>query len=126
MQAMVDKDPKKYPQELMDFISVDNFNPWYKYSREYEWYQCTEGDSPMWPCDLDDKMCGGHSQFKSWGRMQNESDIWKEGNLIMEFYHGAAQGEGFITAIGGDSDDPESLGHKMVKDWNAEYKWTVR
>ena len=27
MQAMVDKDPKKYPQELMDFISVDNFNP---------------------------------------------------------------------------------------------------
>ena len=109
----------------MDFISVDNFNPWYKYARSYNYYQCTEGDSELWPCDVDDLPCGGHSNFKNWGRLKNETEIWKEGNLVMEFYQGAAQGAGFIEAIGGDSSDPDSLAHSMVKDWHAEYKWTV-
>ena len=57
--------------------------------------------------------------------LKNETEIWKEGNLVMEFYQGAAQGAGFIEAIGGDSSDPDSLAHSMVKDWHAEYKWTV-
>lgn len=126
MQALADSDSHKYPQRVLDFISVDNFNPWYKYARSYNYYQCTEGDSPMWPCDVTDGMCGGPGEFKNWGRLsKNESEIWKEGNLVMAFYSGAAQGSGFVQSIGGDSDDLDSLGHKMVMDWNAKYKWKV-
>ena len=77
----------------------------------------------MWPCDLDDKTAvtvglkaGAHAE--------------RVGHLERQPDHGVlprrCAGRGLHPAIGGDSDDPESLGHKMVKDWNAEYKWTVR
>merc|ERR1719329_1892771 len=33
LQALVDTDPHMYPQTLMNYISVYQFNPWYKYAR---------------------------------------------------------------------------------------------
>ena len=123
MQALTDTDPHKYPQKLMDYVSVYQFNPWYKYARSYGFYSCTEGFSEDWPCDLDDATCGATSDIWDWSESaKNETEVWKWGNIAMEVYMSSARADGFITEIG--SDDPASLNHKLVQEYGAKYKWT--
>ena len=119
----MDTDPHMYPQTLMNYISVYQFNPWYKYARSYEFYQCVEGMDADWPCDLTDADCGATFAIKDWSvGAVNETEVWKWGNIAMEIYMTSARSSGFITEIG--SDDAESLNHDLVKVYGAKYKWT--
>ena len=118
LQKMVDSDPVKYPQKVMDYIGVSSFNMWFKeMAGAVESFSCKEKGDKDWPCARDDGECAMLNKTIDYSQLTDVEIYEVGGNVIMEFMFETQWGNEFIEPVGPHSQDKELL--KL----GATYKW---